>query len=142
MVETKIIITTIVDINTVINSASLLSGRRVFWDESMKVNEVNWSDLEQEVAQTAFQKAYEREVNALITEVRNNANHVSELEDIWRLHNFLSAKRHEIDGKYDYNYSVLVFVFATLIKQGWLHLDELKGLDQQKIAKISSLSRM
>jgi Photoprotection regulator fluorescence recovery protein len=59
-----------------------------------------------------------------------------------RLHNFLSTKRHEIDGKYDYNYSVLVFVFATLIKQGWLHLDELKGLEQDKITKITSLSRM
>jgi len=108
----------------------------------MKVNEVSWSDLEQEVAQTAFQKAYEREVNALINEVRDNANKVCKLEDIWSLHNYLSARRHEIDGKYDYNYSVLVFVFATLVKQGWLHLDELNGLDKEKIAKIGSLSRM
>jgi hypothetical protein len=30
----------------------------------MKVNEVSWSDLEQEIAQAAFQKAYEREINA------------------------------------------------------------------------------
>ncbi|MBD2163872.1 hypothetical protein H6G04_05575 [Calothrix membranacea FACHB-236] len=108
----------------------------------MKVNEVSWSDLEQEVAQAAFKKAYERETNALIQEVRDNAVQISELEDIWRLHNFLSAKRHDIDGKYDYNYSVLVFVFATLIKQGWLHLDELQGLDRHKITKIVSLSRM
>jgi len=108
----------------------------------MKVNEVSWSDLEQEVAQAAFQKAYEREINALIQEVRDNAVQISELEDIWRLHNFLSTRRHEIDGKYDYNYSVLVFVFANLIKQGWLHLDELKGLDLDKIAKIGALSRM
>lgn len=108
----------------------------------MKVNEVSWSDLEQEVAQAAFQKAYEREINSLIQEVRNNASQVCDLDDIWRLHNFLSARRHEIDGKYDYNYSVLIFVFADLIKQGWLHLDELKGLERDKIAKISSLSRM
>ena len=108
----------------------------------MKVNDVSWSDLEQEVAQAAFQKAYERETNALIQEVRDNAVQISELEDIWRLHNFLSARRHEIDGKYDYNYSVLIFVFANLIKQGWLHLDELKGLDRDKITKIASLSRM
>jgi hypothetical protein len=108
----------------------------------MKVNEVSWSDLEQEVAQAAFQKAYEREINALIHQVRHNASQVSELEDIWRLHNFLSAKRHEIDGKYDYNYSVLIFVFAELIKQGWLHLEDLNGLDKDKIVKIGSLSRM
>ncbi|AKG22196.1 hypothetical protein [Calothrix sp. 336/3] len=108
----------------------------------MKVNEISWSDVEQEVAQTAFQIAYEREINALIQEVRGNAAQVSQLEDIWCLHNFLSARRHEIDGKYDYNYSVLIFVFATLVKQGWLHLEELKGLDKDKIAKIGSLARM
>ncbi|NJM74095.1 MAG: hypothetical protein HC862_30640, partial [Scytonema sp. RU_4_4] len=53
--------------------------------------------------------------------------------DLWRLHDFLSARRHEVEGKYDYQYSVLLFVFAGLVKEGWLHLTELEGLDKDKL---------
>lgn len=108
----------------------------------MQVNEISWSETEQKVAETAFKTAYERETSALIQEIRESAVVISELEDIWRLHNFLSARRHEIDGKYDYSLSALMFVFATLIKQGWLHSDELLGLEPDKLAKISALARM
>jgi Photoprotection regulator fluorescence recovery protein len=61
---------------------------------------------------------------------------------VWQLHDFLSAKRHDIDGKYDYRYSVLIFVFATLIREGWLHLDELKGLHTDKLTKMAVLAQM
>jgi hypothetical protein len=61
---------------------------------------------------------------------------------MWHLHDFLSARRHEVDGKYDYRYSMLIFIFARLVKEGWLHLNELEGLDKSKIAKIAALSRM
>ncbi|WP_171974680.1 hypothetical protein [Leptolyngbya sp. 'hensonii'] len=108
----------------------------------MQVNDVHWSDAEQNIAQQAFHNAYERETQALIQEIQEHASRVSTLEDIWQLHNFLSARRHEIDGKYDYSYPALLFVFATLVKQGWLHLDELTGLDKGKLAKIASLARM
>jgi len=108
----------------------------------MKVNEVTWSNVEQDIAQTAFQKAYDREINALIREVRESAGRISALNDIWGLHNFLSARRYEIDGKYDYNYPDLIFTFSTLVKQGWLQVDELAGLDKEKIAKITALARM
>jgi len=108
----------------------------------MQANAIGWSESEQKIASEAFQKAYERETSTLIREIRESASHISELEDIWRLHNFLSARRHEIDGKYDYDYSALTFVFATLVKQGWLQIDELNGLEKDKLAKIASLARM
>lgn len=65
-----------------------------------------------------------------------------DLGELWQLHDFLSAKRHEIEGKYDYQYSVLLFVFAGLVKEGWLHLNELQGLDKDKLSKVAVLSRM
>lgn len=108
----------------------------------MQVSDAEWSTTEQKIAQEAFDKAYQREINTLIKEVREQANAIAELEDMWHLHDFLSARRHEIDGKYDYRYSVLVFIFARLVKEGWLHLNELEGLDKTKIAKIAALSRM
>ena len=62
--------------------------------------------------------------------------------DIWRLHDFLSEKREEIDAKYDYRYSVLIFVFARLLKEGWLKESDLDGLHDDKVSKIIALANM
>lgn len=106
------------------------------------MNDAEWSQLERQIAQEAFEKAYEREIAALLKEVRERSNTITKLEDTWLLHDFLSAKRHELDGKYDYKYSVLIFVFAQLVKEGWLHLQELEGLEKDKLTKIVALTRM
>ncbi|MBF2064299.1 MAG: hypothetical protein IGS39_07735 [Calothrix sp. C42_A2020_038] len=108
----------------------------------MQAIDTQWSQTEQKVAKAAFDKAYKREINALIQQVREQAKEISELDDMWNMHDFLSARRHEIDGKYDYRYSVLIFVFARLLKEGWLRLDELEGLETDKIKKVTALSRM
>jgi hypothetical protein len=108
----------------------------------MQVSDVEWSKIEQEIAQEAFEKAYQREIQALIKEVREQANAIAQIDDMWHLHDFLSARRHQVDGKYDYQYSALVFTFARLVKEGWLQLKELEGLDKTKIAKIAALSRL
>ncbi len=108
----------------------------------MPVSDIEWSKTEQQIAQLAFERAYEREITALIKTVRDRASTIAAREDMWRLHDFLSAKRHEVDGKYDYRYPVLLFVFAELVKEGWLQLDELEGLDKIKLAKIAALARM
>lgn len=108
----------------------------------MQVNDGDWSKNEKKIAQAAFDKAYEREIKALIEDVRERASVIAAIDDMWRLHDFLSARRHDIDGKYDYRYSVLIFVFARLVKEGWLHLDELKGLDTDKLTKVAALARM
>ncbi len=108
----------------------------------MQVSETSWSETEKKIAREAFERAYERETNALIEKVREKASAIAELDDVWGLHDFLSAKRHDIDGKYDYRYSVLIFVLAGLLKEGWLQLDELKGLEQEKLAKVAAMSRM
>jgi Photoprotection regulator fluorescence recovery protein len=108
----------------------------------MTVSDTEWSKQEQEIAQKVFEKAYMRETSALIEEVRQRAGAIAELDEIWRLHDFLSARRHDLDGKYDYRYSVLIFVFARLIEEGWLHLEDLEGLDTDKLTKVSALARM
>ncbi|MDJ0774128.1 MAG: hypothetical protein QNJ49_12000 [Mastigocoleus sp. MO_167.B18] len=108
----------------------------------MQVNSINWSETEKEVAHQAFDKAYEREINALLEEVRSQASNITEIDQIWRLHDFLSARRHDIDGKYDYRYSVLIFVFARLLKEKWLDMSDLEGLERAKLSKIAALTRM
>jgi Photoprotection regulator fluorescence recovery protein len=108
----------------------------------MQASEIDWSVTEQQVAQEAFDKAYRREMNALLEAVREKSSSIVALEDIWHLNDLLSAKRHELDGKYEYEYSVLIFVFAKLVKEGWLDLNELAGLESSKRAKIAALARM
>lgn len=108
----------------------------------MQVSEAQWTDLEKEIARTAFDKAYKREIEALLEKVREEAGAIADVENLWQLHDFLSAKRHEMEGKYDYHYSSLVFIFAGLLKEGWLQISDLEGLDQDKLAKVAALARM
>lgn len=108
----------------------------------MQVSEAEWTDSEKKIARSAFDNAYEREIEALLKQVQEQASTVADLDNLWQLHDFLSAKRYEVEGKYDFQYSVLLFVFAGLIKDGWLHLDELEGLDKDKLSKVIVLSRM
>jgi hypothetical protein len=107
----------------------------------MNVSELQWNHTEQQVAKAAFDRAYQREIERLIELVQRQAGAISAIDDVWQLHDFLSAKRHEIDGKYDYQYPALIFVFADLVKDGLLHLDELSGLDASKLTKIAALTR-
>jgi hypothetical protein len=108
----------------------------------MQVSEAQWTKTEKEIARSAFDRAYQREIDNLIKDVTQRSTQILEVEDIWRLHDFLSARRHEIDGKYDYRYSNLIFVFAQLVREKWLDLNELQGLEPDKLAKISALVRM
>ncbi len=101
--------------------------------------EHQWSPTEQEIARHACDRAREREVAALLAYVRDTASAISSLETLWNLHDFLSARRHDLDGKYEDQYDALIFLFARLIKEGWLSLDELAGLEANKLAKISAL---
>lgn len=95
-----------------------------------------WSKGEKAVARRAFEQAYAREISALAEEVRRRAKNIAEPSDIWTLHDFLSRERRATDDKYDYRYSVLIFVFARLIREGWLSEAELEGLGEDKLARI------
>ena len=108
----------------------------------MPVTDIEWSTSEKEIARAAFERAYEREIKALMAEVKAKAINLSNIEDLWQLHDYLSAKRHEIDGKYDYRYSMLLFVFSQLVREGWLQIDELQGLEASKRTKVAALARM
>jgi Photoprotection regulator fluorescence recovery protein len=106
------------------------------------LTEQQWSSAEHAVAQSAFELAYHRETTALIAEVQQSSRSIEGLDEIWRLNDRLNSKRHEIEGKYDYREPALVFVFATLLHDGWLSMDDLVGLDEVKLNKISAIANM
>lgn len=103
------------------------------------MNHIKWSKTEKQIARKAFEKAYERECADLAKKIRAKAEKITEPDEIWHLHDFLHKKKKEIDDKYDYRYSILILVFARLIKEGSLRFDDLEGLAEEKISKISSL---
>jgi hypothetical protein len=101
-----------------------------------------WTDLEQGIARQAFDAAYGRAVAGLISAVQVQVEQLSGAESIWQLHDFLSIQRHEIEGRFDFRLPGLLFVFASLVKDGLICLDDLDGLDPDKLAKILAMSRM
>ena len=101
-----------------------------------------WSDQERDVARRVFDLAYQREIDSLIDVVRHRSDSLSSVESVWDLHDYLSCKRHEMEGRFDFRLPTLLFVFASLVKEGVVQLDELEGLSIDKLAKIAALSSM
>ena len=95
-----------------------------------------WSKSEKAAARWAFEKANQREHAALIRQVQKRAKTISNPQDLWQLRDFLNKKLKEMNSKYDYRYSMLTFVFARLLKEGWLEESDLTGLGEDKMAQI------
>ena len=104
------------------------------------MNHEKWSKAEKAAAGRAFENAYERECSEIINKLRVMASEADESDDVWRVHDFLAEKRKEMDDKYDYRYSVLILVFARLLREGWITADDLEGLKQDKITRITELA--
>ena len=106
------------------------------------VQDIKWSKAEKSAARRAFESAYGRECDAITERLNAMIRDIADPDDIWRLHDFLSKKRKEIDRKYDYRYSVLIFVFARLLQEGWLKESDLEGLREDKTYQIKALANL
>jgi hypothetical protein len=100
-----------------------------------------WTTSEQAVAREAFDRAYGRAVDQLVVTVRSKSEQLNSAETVWQLHDYLSIERHTIEGRFDFRLDGILFVFASLVKDSLLKIDELAGLDAEKIAKIEAMSR-
>ena len=98
--------------------------------------ELKWSTAEKTVARRAFDLALGRELEAVVGEAKDRAAKLQEPAELWELERWLTERRREIDRKYDYRYSVLLLVFATLLREGNLSEDDLTGLAQDKVDDI------
>jgi hypothetical protein len=100
-----------------------------------------WSEAEQIIARCAFDRAHQRAIRALVEAVQAHAQTLDSVESVWTLHDFLSIQRHTIEGRFDFRLSGLLFVFASLVRDELLTMEELEGLDAVKLAKITAMSR-
>ncbi|MDH3601356.1 MAG: hypothetical protein OEU26_17200 [Candidatus Tectomicrobia bacterium] len=108
----------------------------------VNARDIKWSKAEKSVARRAFESAYGRECEAITKRLSGMVRDIADPEDIWRLHDFLSKIRKEIDQKYDYRYSVLILVFARLMQEGWLKESDLDGLHEDKASQLRALANM
>jgi len=104
------------------------------------MRDLKWSDSEKKIAKRAFDSAHSRELSALLESTKSRASSAKEPGDIWDLHDFLSEKRKDIDHKYDYRYSQMIFVLGRLLREKWITEDELKGLKEEKLSAIVQLA--
>lgn len=107
----------------------------------METTLADWTEQEQAVARDAFERAYSRAMAGLIAAIQLQANQLSGADQVWQLHDFLSIQRHVIEGRFDFRYDGLLFTFASLMKEGLLQLEELQGLDAEKLGKITAMAR-
>lgn len=108
----------------------------------MPVSKTQWSSQEMAVVKTALRTAYERETASVVRSVREKASAISHIDDLWHLNDFLSARRFDLDGKYDDREEEVLFVLAKLMKEGWLTTADVDGLDSEKLTKMKALTHI
>ena len=99
-------------------------------------DQIIWTVVEKRLAREVFDRAFERQCASITSKVKKMIASASVPSDIWRVHDYLSKHRRTVDKLYDYRYSVLLNVFARLLRDGWLTEADLSGLQKDKIEKI------
>jgi hypothetical protein len=99
-----------------------------------------WSKSEKGIARRAFDLAYARECKAIEEELKKRVSELHDPKDLWSLHSYLSHRLRETERKYDYRYSVLISVFAGLLHNGRLAIEDISGLSGEKIEAIKRIA--
>ena len=105
------------------------------------IRSVKWSDAEKAIARKAFERALQQDLGAVIRQAKKMAGRIEQPSDLWELERYLTERRKEIDRQYDYRYSVLLNVFAGLIRKGRLREQDLRGLSEEKLRHIHQMAQ-
>ena len=100
------------------------------------MHDEKWTDREKKIARRVFESAVSEELNSTIADFKARAAAVSEPEDMWALEHYLRERRRDIDRKYDYRYSQLIWVFGQLLREGRIREEQLAGLSEEKLNDI------
>ena len=98
----------------------------------MNFSDVKWSPSEKKVARSAFDAALEQALAKVMAEFKRKADAATTPSEMWEIEDYLRQQRKEVDETFDYRYSQLLFVFAHLIRQGYLDENRLAGLSEDK----------
>jgi hypothetical protein len=102
----------------------------------------HWSDGEKKIARRVFEGALAAELAEVMADFKVRAAAVVAPDDMWSIQEHLLHTRREIDQKYDYRYSQLLFVFGSLVREGRVQEAELTGLSEDKLALIRRIASL
>ena len=105
-------------------------------------NELNWSKSERLIARRAFDAALGREFHEIMQQARQKANQIKAPADLWELERYLTARRKEIDAKYEFRFSRLTRTFGRLLWEGRVSEDQLRRLGEDKLNVIRSCAKV
>jgi hypothetical protein len=100
------------------------------------VGELRWSKSERTIARRAFDHALKQKLQEVIQRAKQMATAVREPSELWELEDYLTQCRKEINRKYEYRASKLIFVFGTLLQEGRITEEDLRGLSEDKLDAI------
>jgi hypothetical protein len=109
----------------------------IYWEV---MPDLKWSPAEKILARKAFDRALQLELKEAMADVKNMAAKIEDPSALWDMEHWLTQRRLAINRKYDYRYSMLPFVFGTLLKEGRLSENDLRGLAQEKLELIRRLA--
>jgi len=96
----------------------------------------HWSPSEKKIAHAVFEAALEQELAHTLAEFKRRAAALNSADQMWALRSFLESSEREIQGKYDFRCSQLLFVFGRLVREGRVSAAQLQGLSQDKLDTI------
>jgi hypothetical protein len=101
------------------------------------MRDLKWSPGEKVVARNAFDQALQLELKEIMAETKEDGREDRRgIRPVGPGTRWLTQRRLAIDCKYDFRYSVLPFVLATLLKEGRVGEDDLHGLSAEKFEVI------
>ncbi len=106
------------------------------------MHELKWTQAEKKAARSLFDVALEREMTDYIARFKASAATIETPDALWALLREAEQKRRELDERYDFRYSVLVFVFAGLLRRGLIDEAELAALGEGKAHLIAELAKV
>ena len=103
------------------------------------MDNLKWSESEKRLSRRVYDAALEAELAEVMAEFKSRATAVRMPEEMWALEGYLAQRRREIDGKYDYRYSQLLFVFGRLVREGRVKIEQLEGFSEEKLFYIERI---
>ena len=98
--------------------------------------ETGWSPAEKKIARKAFDAALKRQCSAITARAKESWLPLRPRMASGNFTTIFPASGKRVDQRYDYRYSVLISVFAELLRDGWLAKADLDGLSADKIEQI------
>ena len=106
------------------------------------MHDLKWSSSEKALSRKIYDLALATELTETLAKFKARAASAEKIEEMWELREYLETRQREIDAKYDYRYSQLIFVFGQLLRESRIQEEQLAGLSEDKLALIKRIAEM